>query len=789
LGAFGWVEDLRPGPELTPADLTSIPTSLHDRQRDGPLFEQPDNAGFIHAPSLNHAVTAAILRSAYLTHFDPAHPEKMAVNLSSERVRSALAFLEGVRNGQELGALLGYQFERGLHDRYNDPSLNQYIPFFRQRYPLVADKITQDEEGEQIETKEARNVFDGYALVEAAFIREPGRPYPYGVDGLPDKNSANAKERAHIQAIKAEVARMAESMDAIADLALAEGVYQVAQGNYDRAGAMLKAMTQGYSPADPEIVQTPRSGVAITQRVALHLQTGAVASSWPGSLGKRAEVEQGLNKWLGDLLPRPGRIRYVVRLGGGSPLEQSLAGLGLQPIDLVYMIGDDLVGETTELESRIVFENRRQQNNDALDVQIKFMAGLSDRQAVTLFELLPLLRSLRQIVTGSRPLEARDYELPSESTSDPAQVPNPQRVVLAELKTRVQSALAALRAAVNALGSAIPAPGPVGQPDPKLANAGSLRAALRALADFGVPDAFPLSAVGSSALAKSTLTRQAVNIHAVASRNLASAEALKAAGDDPSLIAQERVSRYRAAAQAIFGPSFNLIPLFNLKNQAELQAAANFRDAGPANNLTRHHKDNPLIVDEWLQGVARVQPNLSTLETVYILGENLGNPRTQQKPLQVPFRQTDYWVAVEYPESFVPQGEYVSALQVLPATGFQPAVAQSGLLIDEWIEVIPSKVETTGIAVHFNQPNTEPPQALMLAVTPEITGAWTWDKLVGILHNTFDRAQLRAVEPDQIGDTALGQLLPAILTPVASHRFATLATDLVYQTAVHFPND
>jgi hypothetical protein len=465
-------------------------------------------------------------------------------------------------------------------------------------------------------------------------------------------------------------------------------------------------------------------------------------------------------------------------------VERNLTGLGLQPIDLVYMIGDDLVGETTELETRIAFKHRRRRKNDALDVQIEFMVELSDSEAVTLFELLPLLRDLRQIITTSRPLGADDYELPSEATSNPAQDPNPQGVVLTELKTRVQSALVDFRAAVRALESAIPAPGPDGQPDPNRANAANLRSALQELADFGVPDAFPLSAVGASAEARFTLTRQAVNIHAVASQNLASATALKGAADDSALIAQERVAKYRAAAQAIFGPSFNLIPLFEPKNQAELHAAANFRDADPAKNLTRHHQDNPLVVDEWLQGAARVRPNLSTIERVYLLGENFRNPRTWQKPLQLPFRKTDYWVAVEYPEAFLPQGEFLSILQMLPVSRFQPTVLQSGLLIDEWIEVIPSKFETTGIAVHFNQPNTEPPQTLLLAVTPEITGAWTWDKLVSILHNTFDRAQLRAVEPDQLGDTALGQLLPAILTPVASRPFATLTTDLAYQTAV-----
>jgi hypothetical protein len=443
-----------------------------------------------------------------------------------------------------------------------------------------------------------------------------------------------------------------------------------------------------------------------------------------------------------------------------------------------------LNGATTELESRIAFENRRLRQNDSLEVQIEFMAPLSDPQSATLFELLPLLRVLRQIVTTSRPLDASDYLLASEATTNPALDPNPQGIVLAELKTRLETTLAAFTAAVTALKAAIPAAGTDGQPNANLANAARLRTALRALADFGVPDAFPVSAFGTTLEVKTALTRQAVNISAVISRNQASALEAKTAGDNQSLPAQERVARYRAAAQAIFGPSFNLIPQFKLKNAAEVQAAASFRDANPGSSLTRHHQNNPLLLEEWLQGVAHVQPRVGTLEMAQLLGENFGTPRTQQKPLQLPFRQTDHWVAVEYPETFVPEGEFLSLLQVLPQTGLTPASAQSGLLIDEWNEVIPSKFETSGIAVHINQPNTEPPQTVLLAVTPQVTGVWTWDKLVGILNNTFDRAQLRAVEPELIGDTALGQLLPAILTPVASHRFATITTDLVYQTAV-----
>ena len=86
-----------------------------------------------------------------------------------------MPFLEGVRNGQELGALLGYQFERALHDRYviDGVALAQFILAFRKKYPLVADKITPDAANESIELKEAYQVVDGYALLEAVFLTKP----------------------------------------------------------------------------------------------------------------------------------------------------------------------------------------------------------------------------------------------------------------------------------------------------------------------------------------------------------------------------------------------------------------------------------------------------------------------------------------------------------------------------------------------------------------------------------------------------------------------------------------
>ena len=77
--------------------------------------------------------------------------------------------LEGIRGGQGLADLLGYQFERGLHDRHASAEVDKFIFKLRKAFPLRADKHgnrPRPTEGEPIEAIEARNVINGLALVE-----------------------------------------------------------------------------------------------------------------------------------------------------------------------------------------------------------------------------------------------------------------------------------------------------------------------------------------------------------------------------------------------------------------------------------------------------------------------------------------------------------------------------------------------------------------------------------------------------------------------------------------------
>ena len=75
------------------------------------------NLGFIHAPSLDQAAIAAILRNVYGLNKNSRTGNYFSIDLTSNWVQVANNFLEGIRNGQSLSSLLSYQFEKGLHDK------------------------------------------------------------------------------------------------------------------------------------------------------------------------------------------------------------------------------------------------------------------------------------------------------------------------------------------------------------------------------------------------------------------------------------------------------------------------------------------------------------------------------------------------------------------------------------------------------------------------------------------------------------------------------------------------
>ncbi|MCI0390507.1 MAG: hypothetical protein MOB07_17320 [Acidobacteria bacterium] len=420
LGAYAWLEDLKPENKiLTAVDLRD-PELINDFGGPDrpPLMRDSTNEGYIHAPSLNHAVAAAVLRNGFVSNASPENRKTMAVNLTSERVRTALALLEGIRAGQGLPDLLGYQFERGLHDRHNLAEVDKFILKLRKAFPLRADRLksTQTGEGVSIESIEARNVIDGLALVE--HMKATGKKtYKFGKDSLlPDATDTEAA------AINAEAERLLEAHDAVADLALSEGVYQAVLGNYDRVTSTYDAYARGNFPPEPDIIRTPLNGIGITHRVALHLEVGADPTISPVAgvpLTPRAQAEPALNNWLADILPPPDQVACAVTFKkASSGLEQTepvtLQDLNIQPADLVAIIQEGNEQAMAELDDRIL-RHAMKTFGPRPDATVKI--AYMEAAQFSVFQLIPLVRNVRRLTTKSRALKATDLTLTNEASS------------------------------------------------------------------------------------------------------------------------------------------------------------------------------------------------------------------------------------------------------------------------------------------------------------------------------------------------------------------------------------
>ena len=410
LGGYGWVENLHADPE--PQPVTDLPAG-----ETGPLVTEPGTAGYVLAPSPTHASAAALLLSGHLSHrgASGAAAGVFAVDLHSDRARLALWLLDGVRQGQPLGALLGYLLERGLHERSRPGlELDRFIRPLRALAPLVADALHDvDPTVDAVESVSASAVVDGLRLLER-FERDASQ-----LDAA--LTGADAGQRA---AVLAEIGALRGTADALADLLLAETTYQVTAGNVARAAASLDALGNGLAqPPEPEVTQTPRYGFAHRHRLlALVPVDDGVPEGWAaGAQRPRRLAEPRVDAWAAAHLGPADRIRAVVRDDAGVITQVTAADLGLCALDL-------LLGE---VDPGVAIGDP--------DFPADFPAD-----AVPLEDALIHAGWLRDAVCGSRPLR-------------PADLLGTNSVHLDEVAARAATAAQDYRAAAAQLGTDPPA--------------------------------------------------------------------------------------------------------------------------------------------------------------------------------------------------------------------------------------------------------------------------------------------------------------------------------------------
>lgn len=868
LGAFGWLEDVRPeNKTLAPQELADEVAKVVERPGDSPLMHDPTNAGLIHAPSLNHATTAAVLRNGWLSH-----DGRLAVDLTSRRVRLAQGILEGMRNGQPLGALLGYHFERQLHEA-SAISVRAITFEMRRQFPLVANHIASTSDLSQpIEAIAAMNVVDGLKLVrhvEAAAVKT----YPYDLAGVPAPNPASLGA-----IVDAAVAYVTDINDAVADLVLAEGVHQAVNGNYDRAAATLDAFAKGALPTEPEVVSTPRTGTALVLRAAIHFDpTSAVAAG----AAPLARIEPAVDAWVRQRLPLATDVGCNVHFtsrgtGPASPLFISQADLGLAPIELIYLVDAGQDAGLRFLDDSILVRLHAVAA-PRIDAPIRIAYTERVTGKVSWFELEALLGSLRHLVTASRPLAPADLMRGNDAKAGelPAPVLEATRLttVREELRTARLPALSTLEAslAAGSIDTAIAAliaefsqlarcrvaqtgigfayewrSGAYAALATKLATlladwrirrddvaqrlidydnatppTEAERIALLRAAEIVVSTSYvdpqPASGAYRAALGSkhAAFAAKLGQLEAIGATRHSGLEAFVAALEAHDLTAFDvnglhlpddrvEIERFRKqmigavkgvirdlnqrqftpeadallagtpsptqvqqAAQRLLGEDFRMVPNFTLGAEARAALAASWTrsDSGDLTRYARETVGREFPVDDWLHGIARVREKMHHWENALMLCEAFGSTAPQPKPLQLPAVAGEAWLALEVPPAAVPGERAVAGDRLLYnahfAVPFDANAPICGLLVDEWTEVIPQAEETTGVAFHYDRPNSEPAQTWLLALAARMNGQWSWDELLGAVNDALVSAKRRAIEPDHVLSSRYGWLLPA----------------------------
>jgi hypothetical protein len=676
LGAYGWLEDVRP--------QAAVPS-----------------AGYIHAPSLAHSTTAAVLRSAYLTHQGPSQ-SPLQIDLSSDRVRLGLHLIDGIRDGQTLGALLGYRLERSMHDAGLDP----LIATLRG----IASLNNPDPGTAPAESVAANNVVDGLALLRKIF---PDRTLATGF-GLPTDTTTRSKLTTQLQILS-------DALDSVADLSLAESVHQLLRGNTVRAAATLDAIARGdASPPELEVVQTPRAGTGVTHRL-LVVASATDPAGW--TMTARAQAEPRLNAWAGAMLGSPSRVRarasFASATGTPVPIEFSLDSLGIAPLDLLALPESSGLGG--ELADRLV--------RTAASAS---PSGVSQGAAITLIEerdpswtpdrlsvgeFLELVWKVSRVVAGARALTPQDLTAPGAS---------PGSVDAHDLQLRADNAETLLRSTYAGLTGAT-----------------GLDVQLIAAANFGIPNAFP-SRDPTQWSAQASAAASAVNVRIAALNALAYGFVRTGLSNDASR------DHDTARLNTIFGENFLVLPALDATYTAgwtQLWGSSAALQGG-----------DPLAVSTWFQRMARIRPGVSRLDAALLYAEALaGATLTRFDVAQLPPAAGDRWLALTQ-SGAKPSGRL--SLVAFAPQSIASGAAVAGLIIDEWVEVLPDAQHITGISLHHDDPTARAPQALLLGVRPDDFPEWTLESVEGTVLEALDLAKLRAVDPDALN--GLGHYLPAL---------------------------
>jgi hypothetical protein len=526
-----------------------------------------------------------------------------------------------------------------------------------------------------------------------------------------------------------------DHVGAVADLITAEGVYHLVNGNATRSGAALDIAASGTVPDDLDVIRTPLTGYDITHRVVV-LAAATPAAAWAAAApGAAGTADPALAAWVSNLLPDPAVVRFTAtRMDpatgtAGPPLGLTADSLGLGPLDWVRLSADP-----AELAARAARQARARWATTlgpgaATGTVVLGTPLPPDPRVVTLADLIAAADAARALIAASRALAPADLAAAGQDAEPGDDVAAAVLARLAAVESLVDGVLADLAAAA--------APPATGATPP---SADSIVTTLLAAAALGIAEAVPALDQGTPATGVLTAQAQAARTRLAA--RISGGPVTAVPGD-----ARTTLARARDRAAALCGFKLPLLTPVPPPTAPEVIAdlstgAVRIPGAGPA------------PVRQWLYDHARVRPACAALVDAFDIAQSLGLPAgLDVRAAHLPATSaTVSWAG----DSYAPPPSVVNVVAVRQA-GTDPSQAITGLSVDAWTQTIPDDLIHTGLAFHYDRPTSTAPQALLIAVAPDVTagrqpGTWDLDTLLDTITSTIalarDRARAAELDPD-----------------------------------------
>lgn len=787
LGAFGWLFDLKEKEreKYSDSERQLIETKMNVAEKGSPIFKDKEQSEFFIAPSHNHAVTTAVLRSSYLKSKAEGDDSRMSINLSSMRVRQALNIINGVRNGLPIGAILGADLERNLHEAYKlqKVEMNRFIYPLRKLFPLKIDINSKQNESEAtylMTTINGETLLNSFWQDYEEYLENSSDDKMHLADYLMSdtapkwfKNLFKSSETVMKETLSRVIEQMADAQDALADVVLSEGVYQLVQGNRVAFKAWMNNLEDGNFTNNPEVTEIPMNSAMIQHKVAYMLQSDVYDYSQVIDLENNPMkiTEPNTNQWIEKQTGPMSNIQFGVEITTESEKTDrfiSLDDLEIAPIEYLFLSNNlDLFKRFLEYQIRHKYGYL--QEHLSIDFGMK---NYEESNKISIKEHEFLLNQMRSLLSSVRPLNAKDFSFTPQEEDRIT-----ENYDLKDLKKRFETLFEFIRnlndelfIQLNSLKN---------NPNPLTSNEIHKITGLL-LKSFRIGISSSLSGLPTMFFNRIISEEQQLENDLVLIQTL----------ESTFNIVHQKVEKATAFLQLLDKEKTLLFPDFEAAFQDALQndfkISARFKlDSIPEEDWTMlqhqlqtdfsYKNAQALDLEEWLAEIAKVRASMGNLHRTRMASEWAGMKQSSLKTLQFPFTTKDhFWLGREVPnEDYVDDKDSLIMLNA-PTSYTNPELYMCGFVIDQWMELIPYRQQQGGMVFNYDQPNAEAPQVILLALPATIrlksrksknveAKNWHLDELISILNDTKEMAENRAVEPDHIYDNhALSKVLPLL---------------------------